>query len=65
MPREAGDVHLVDHGRGKGPAQRRVALPIVRGGVDHDALHRDSHRSARIGSPLWREYPSGTTTARP
>ena len=29
MPREAGDVHLVDHGRRKGPPQRRVALPIV------------------------------------
>ena len=39
VPREPGDVHLVDHGRGKGPAQRRITLPIVFGGVDHDALH--------------------------
>ena len=41
MPREAGDVHLVDHGRGEGPAQRRVTLPVVDIGVDHHALHGD------------------------
>ena len=41
MPREAGDVHLVNYSRDEGPAQRRVTLPIVNVGVDHDTLHRD------------------------
>ena len=51
MPREAGDVHLVDHGRREGPAQRRVTLPIVGVGVDHRRSSWRSHCSARIGSP--------------
>jgi hypothetical protein len=41
MPREAGDVHLVDDGRGEGSAQRRVTLPIVDIGIDHHTLHGD------------------------
>jgi len=39
MPREAGDMHLVDHGRGEGPTQRRITLPIVNIGIDHHTLH--------------------------
>src|SRR6516225_7230628 len=41
MPREAGDVHLIDYGRGKGPPQRSVTLPVVAFGVDHHALYGD------------------------
>ena len=41
MLRESGDMHLVDHGRGEGPAQWRITLPIVQVGVDYHALHRD------------------------
>src|SRR5438270_8772949 len=39
--RESGDMHLVDHGRGEGPAQWRVTLPVVQVGVDYHALHCD------------------------
>ncbi len=48
MTREAGDVHLVDDGRRETPTQRRVALPIVSGGVDHHAFHGD-----RVGVPVF------------
>src|SRR5271166_3831546 len=41
MPRETGDVHLVDHGRGEGPPQWSVTLPVVDVGVDHNTLHGD------------------------
>src|SRR5207245_2577305 len=40
MPREAGDVHLVNYSRDEGPAQRRVTLPIVNVGVDHERRMR-------------------------
>ena len=39
MPREPGDVHLVDHGRGEGLAQLGVALPVVRVGIHDHAPH--------------------------
>ena len=29
MPREAADVHLVDHGFGERPVQRGVPFPVV------------------------------------
>ena len=54
MAGEAGEVHLVDDGRGKTPTQRRVALPIVGGGVDHHALHR-----VRIALPVLARLPAG------
>jgi hypothetical protein len=41
MPRETGNVHLVDHGRGEGPPQWSVTFPIVDIGVDHRTLHGD------------------------
>ena len=40
MPREAAHVHLVDDGARRGPAQRRVALPVVGARIDDHALHR-------------------------
>ena len=39
MPGEAGDMHFVHYGGGERPLQWNVTLPIVFGGVDHDALH--------------------------
>ena len=39
MPREAGDVHLVDHRRGEGLAQLGVALPVVGVGIHDHAPH--------------------------
>ena len=47
MPREAGDVHLVDHGGGEGPAQRSVAFPVVGIGIDDHAPHGDGRVVAR------------------
>ena len=37
---ESADVHLVDDGARRGPAQREVSLPVVRARIDDDALHR-------------------------
>ena len=37
---EPADVHLVDDGARGGPAQREVALPVVRARIDDHALHR-------------------------
>src|SRR5271169_2142025 len=41
MAREAGEVYLVNDCRGKTPAQRLIALPIVSAGIDHRAFHGD------------------------
>ena len=40
MARETAHVHLVNDGLRGGPAQRDVALPIVRARIDDDAFHR-------------------------
>ena len=40
MTREAAHVKLVEDGLGKGPIERLIALPVVTGGIGHDALHR-------------------------
>ena len=47
MPREAGHVHLVDHRGGEGPAERRVALPVVGVGIHDHASHGDLRVVAR------------------
>ena len=47
MPREARDVHLVDHRGGERPAERRVALPVVEVGIHHHAPHGDRRVVAR------------------
>src|SRR5580692_11225048 len=39
MACEASHVHLVNNGSGRRPADGSVALPIVRAGIDDDALH--------------------------
>src|SRR5262245_49429487 len=59
MTREARDVHLVEDGLGETPTQRRVALPIVSGGVDHYALHGD-----RIALPVLACPPAGVRLRR-
>ena len=41
MPREAGDVHLIDDRGGERPPQRGVAFPVVGVGIDDHASHRD------------------------
>ena len=41
MAREAGEVHLVNDGRGKIPTQRLITLPIVSAGIEHRAFHGD------------------------
>jgi hypothetical protein len=40
MAGEAAHMHLVHDGLRGRPAQRRVALPVVGGRIDHHALHR-------------------------
>src|ERR1700722_5275111 len=47
MPREASHVHLVNNGAGRRVAERRVALPIVAGGIDQHTLHRRGSVIAR------------------
>ena len=65
MAGEAADVHLVDdRARGR-PAQRRVAFPVVGGGIDDHALHRRRGVVARLPRGLAACSSSGTTTPRP
>ena len=47
MPREARDVHLVDHRGGERPAERGVALPVVGVGIHDHAPHGDRRVVAR------------------
>ena len=49
IPREAGDVHFVDHRIDERPLERRVAFPVVLRRIDDDALHGAGRVVARRG----------------
>ena len=52
MAGEAAHVHLVDDRPRGGPAQRRVAFPVVGGRIRHHALHRGGGVVAGLGGGL-------------
>ena len=52
VPREAGDVQLVDHGLRERALQRRIPLPVIGLRIRHRALHGDGRVRARLlGGP--------------
>ena len=65
MAGEAAHVHLVNDGPRGRPLQRRVAFPVVRGRIDHHALHRRRGVVALPCARLAAVVSSGTTTPRP
>jgi hypothetical protein len=56
MPGEPADMHLVDDRLRKGPAERRIPLPVIGAGVDDDALQRRSG----IVPPMLGGLPAAT-----
>ena len=78
MPREAGDVHLVDHRGGERPTERGVALPVIGVGIHDDTAHGDLRVLARAarrqtvvpvrhddGAPVGIEQHLGRIEAKP
>jgi hypothetical protein len=52
VPREAGDVHLINHGVRERALQRGIPLPVIRLRIHHRALHGDGRVLARLlGGP--------------
>ena len=65
MASKASHMQLVNHGLGKSPIERQIALPIVSIWIGYDALHRHSDIVARPRRQPSRSYVLGTTTASP
>jgi hypothetical protein len=61
MAGEAAHVQFVDNGLRRGVLQWRIAPPVVRGDIEHDALHRRLRVVARVARlvttvRLWHDY---------